>query len=60
MLGLGAFDEDDLYVAPDDLCARQDRIEKALYRSYLKRRGEPPALFLYDVTSSYLEGGHNG
>ena len=59
VLGLGAFDEDDLYAALDDLCARQDRIEKALYRSYLKRRGEPPALFLHDVTSTYLEGEHN-
>jgi hypothetical protein len=59
VLGLGSFDEDDLYAALDDLCARQQRIEQALYRQYLKRRGSPPTLFLYDVTSSYLEGQRN-
>jgi transposase len=59
VLGLSAFDEDDLYAALDDLCARQKRIEQALYQRYLDRRGNPPALFLYDVTSSYLEGQHN-
>ena len=56
VLGLASFDEDDLYAALDDLCARQEAIEKTLYRRYLDRRGAPPALFLYDVTSSYLEG----
>jgi hypothetical protein len=59
VLGLGSFDEDDLYAALDDLCARQERIEQTLYRQYLRRRGAPPTLFLYDVTSSYLEGQHN-
>ncbi len=55
VLGLGKFDEDDLYAALDDLAARQERMEKALYRRYRARRGQPPRLFLYDVTSSYLE-----
>ena len=59
VLGLKAFDEDDLYEALDDLRARQDKIENALWRNYLARTGTPPALFLYDVTSSYLEGEHN-
>jgi hypothetical protein len=59
VLGLGAFDEDDLYAALDDLCARQEPIEQALYPQYLKRRSCPPTLFLYDITSSYLEGEHN-
>ena len=59
VLGLGAFDEDDLYAALEDLCARQEPIEQALYRQYLKRCGAPPTLFLYDLTSSYLEGQHN-
>jgi transposase len=58
-LGLGRFDEDDLYAALDDLCARQEKIEQTLYQRYLRRRSAPPALFLYDVTSSYLEGEHN-
>ena len=56
VLGLGSFDEDDLYAALDDLCARQKNIEQALFRLYLRRKGAPPRLFLYDVTSSYLEG----
>ncbi len=59
VLGIDRFDEDDLYAALDDLCARQSQIEQALYRGYLRRRGAPPTLFLYDVTSSYLEGQHN-
>ena len=59
VLGLDAFDEEDLYGALDDLSARQNTIEKALWRNYLKRCGTPPVLFLYDVTSTYLEGEHN-
>jgi len=59
VLGLGSFDEDDLYDALDDLCRRQEEIEKSLYKRYLKRRGEPPRLFLYDITSAYLEGEQN-
>ena len=56
VLGLGAFDEDDLYAALDWLAGQQERIEKALYQAYVKRCGQPPVLVLYDVTSSYLEG----
>jgi transposase len=59
VLHLGPFDEDDLYAALDDLCTRQQTIEKTLYQRYLQRRSVPPALFLYDVTSSYLEGEQN-
>jgi len=59
VLGLARFDEDDLYQALDDLAARQQTIEQALYRNYLRRQKTPPRLFLYDVTSSYLEGEHN-
>jgi transposase len=59
VLGIDSFDEDDLYATLDDLCARQDKIEKALWKNYLVRCSTPPALFLYDVTSSYLEGEHN-
>ena len=59
VLALAEFDEKDLYNALDDLCARQEKIEKALFRRYLDRNGAPPSLFLYDVTSSYLEGEQN-
>ena len=59
VLHLGPFDQDDLYAARDDLCTRQQSIDKTLYQRYLERRAVPPALFLYDVTSSYLEGAPN-
>lgn len=59
VLGLGSFDEDDLYAALDNLCARQEEIEQKLFRLYLRRTAAPPRLFLYDVTSSYLEGEQN-
>ena len=59
VLGLDGFDEEDLYGALDDLAGKQNKIETALWRSYLKRCETPPVLFLYDVTSTYLEGEHN-
>ena len=59
LLGLSAFDEDDLYAALEWLAQEQRRIESRLYETYLKGCGQPPALVLYDVTSSYLEGEHN-
>lgn len=51
-LGLGAFDEDDLYKAMDWLLERQERIEKTLAGKHL----EDGSLVLYDVTSTYFEG----
>jgi len=51
VLGVDAFDEDDLYGALDWLQANQERIERALAPKI-----PPGAAFLYDVTSSYLEG----
>jgi hypothetical protein len=53
-MGLSRFDEDDLYEALDWLEGEQERIEVELAKSQ-----RPAALFLYDVTSSYLEGQHN-
>ena len=52
VLGLGAVDEDELYVALDWLGERQPAVEKALARKHL-RAG---TLVLYDVSSSYVEG----
>jgi hypothetical protein len=54
VLGLEKFDEDDLYNNLDWLCENQGKIEDRLF----KRAGNP-GLFLYDVTSSYLEGTEN-
>jgi transposase len=59
ILGLEPFDENALYDALDWLEAEQTRIEKRLYEAYVKQSGEPPAIVLYDVTSSYFEGEHN-
>ncbi len=61
VLGLGSFDEDDLYAALDDLFvpARKRFKRQALFRLYLRRKAAPPRLFLYDVTSSYFEGERN-
>ena len=55
-LGVDGFDEDDLYAALDWLADQQERIEQALYQTHVQRHGQPPALVLYDVTSSYFEG----
>ena len=59
VLGAEGFDEDDLYAALDWLAGQQARIERELYQAHVKRRGKPPALVLYDVTSSYFEGESN-
>jgi hypothetical protein len=54
ILGMDAFDEEALYRDLDWLDARQASMEVGLYR---RRRGATPSqLFLYDVTSTYLEG----
>lgn len=54
ILGLDAFTEDHLYSNLAWLTKNQEAIEMDLFRN---RFGSSPAqLFLYDVTSSYLEG----
>jgi transposase len=51
------FDENDLYDNLKWLADNQEKIEDSLFRS---RRGkDKPQIFLYDVTSSYLEGERN-
>jgi transposase len=54
VLELDAFDEDDLYRNLDWLCEEQQRIEDHLFRQRYPQ--DKPELYLYDVTSSYLEG----
>ena len=59
ILGLEkGFNEDHLYRNLDWLEEQHARIEERLYRK-LYPAGERPELFLYDVTSTYLEGVHN-
>jgi hypothetical protein len=57
VLGLDAFDEDALYENLDWLAGAQASIEDRLYAQRTKTK--PINLFLYDVTSSYLEGTQN-
>ena len=69
ILGVGAFDEDDLYSNLSWLAEKQSVIENRLFR-HKKNEGvasdvvaddkvSRKGLYLYDVTSSYLEGNHN-
>src|SRR5712691_11720511 len=57
VLGLGSFDEDALYENLDWLAGAQALVEDRLFAQRTKTK--PINLFLYDVTSSSLEGTHN-
>src|SRR4029450_1236741 len=57
VLGLDAFDEDALYENLGWLAGAQAAIEDRLFAQRTKT--PPVGLFLYDVTSSYVEGTHN-
>ncbi len=51
-------DENNLYAALDWLSEHQEKIEKKLFKKRCKK-GAISDLYLYDVTSSYLEGEKN-
>jgi len=55
LLRLEKFTEDDLYANLDWLAAEQTTIEDRLFHTRYPD-GRRPSLFLYDVTSTYLEG----
>lgn len=57
ILGLDRFQEEDLYANLDWLAEHQDRIEDRLFQRL--HPAQTPGLYLYDVTSSYLEGTQN-
>ena len=60
VLGLESFNEDDLYANLDWLAEHQGAIEDRLFRTMGGGAGgNNPGLYLYDVTSSYLEGACN-
>ena len=56
-LGVVGFDEDDLYANLDWLADNQAEIERRLFAQ--RKAASAPDVFLYDVTSTYLEGEHN-
>jgi len=51
------FTEDSLYKVLDWFCENQREIEDKLFRN--RYQDAPPRVYLYDVTSSYLEGQQN-
>lgn len=57
ILSINKLDEDDLYENLDWLAHHQGEIEKKLFD--LRFSDTTPSLFLYDVTSTYLEGDCN-
>jgi transposase len=57
ILGVGSFDEDDLYRALEDLQERQASIEAQLAPKPAAEKAR--AIYLYDVTSVYFEGLEN-
>ncbi len=57
ILGLGKFNEEDLYDNLDWLTENQEKIEDNLVKIHYQDK--QPELFLYDVTSSYFEGTEN-
>jgi DDE family transposase len=57
VLGLGTFNEDALYENLDWLAGPQALVEDRLFAQ--RTKSKPINLFLYDVTSSYLEGTQN-
>jgi transposase len=56
-LGMISFDEDDLYANLDWLANNQADIEIRLFAR--RKSASAPDVFLYDVTSTYLEGEQN-
>lgn len=57
ILSLDVLNEDDLYENLDWLCENQATIENRLFKQMFPDKA--PTLYLYDVTSSYLEGTEN-
>jgi len=57
IVDLDSFCEDDLYTTMDWLNEYQQAIETRLFKARYKN--EKPTMYLYDVTSSYLEGEQN-
>ena len=54
VIGIDKLDEDDLYENFAWIAEQQENIERKLFK--LRFSNSVPTLFLYDVTSSYLEG----
>ena len=58
VIDMGFFNEDSLYENLSWLCDNQERIENTLFKHRHKEK-KIQSIYLYDVTSSYLEGTYN-
>jgi transposase len=58
ILGIDKFDEDQLYETLDWLSENQERIENSIFNTRCNGQ-KIRSIYLYDVTSSYLEGSEN-
>lgn len=58
VLGIESFNEDQLYENLDWLAEHQQEIETKIFQHRHKNQDQPE-IYLYDVTSSYLEGDKN-
>lgn len=59
ILNIDSFSEDDLYATLDWLYDNKAKIERGIYKQAIDRKDKDERLFLYDVSSSYLEGDKN-
>lgn len=63
IIGLDSFNEDDLYQSMNWLCQNQNRVEEKLFKFKRAKKANgnssSSSFFLYDLTSSYLEGDLN-
>jgi Transposase DDE domain len=57
-LGLADASTDEIYAAMDWLLDRQDGIEATLAKRHLAGAGNPAAMALFDLSSSWVEGTH--
>lgn len=59
VIGVSSFNEDRLYETLDWLSENQSKIEQRIFKNRNPREQKMPAMYLYDITSSYLEGQKN-
>jgi transposase len=59
IIGIAKINENILYSSLDWLYENKQKIENKLFASWRKKNGQSKNIFLYDVSSSYVEGDKN-
>jgi transposase len=59
VIGVHSYNEDRLYETLDWLSENQSKIEQRIFKHRYEKENKIPAMYLYDITSSYLEGEKN-